>query len=226
MKKIIYAILKVLQGNIQLTDGTDVRLIQSPPVTDHTPCITIDDSSNTRNLGKYFTNKDMPLPVNHPQYNQEEPDKLWSQQVIAEKRGIDIDINIWCNTEDEREEIINQVRTLFYLAQSDNYRFCQQYNKETGKCSTLDTTCPSCNTPTDKRGAKYQCINPEEYKYANIFTTYDIVRASFDVEPAYNLDEMDHENMILRSVIRVSCDYYDYHRIGGKISESISNQTE
>ena len=105
MKPVIYAILRVLQGNIQLPDGTDVRLIQSPPVTDHTPCITIDDSSNTRNLGKYFTNKDLPLPETHPQYDETEPEKVWSQQVIQEKRGIDLDLNIWCNTEDEREEL-------------------------------------------------------------------------------------------------------------------------
>ena len=223
MKKPIYAILRVLQGNIKINDN-DVRLIQAPPETDNTPCITIDDSGGTRMLGKWFTNKDLPLLQGHPQYDPQDPGKLYSQQVIVEKRGIDLDLNIWCNTEDERESIINQIHYLFYLAQSDHYSYCINYDKENGNCKTLEDTCPSLTSLEDMRGVKQQCINPSEYGYQNIFTTYDIVRASFDVEPAYPLDDLNTETMTLRSVIRVSCDYYDYHRIGGKISETISYQ--
>lgn len=221
MKKPIQAILRVLQGNIKLPDNTDVRLIQTPPENDNTPCITIDDSGGTRMLGKWFTNKDYPLPETHPQYDPKNPNQLYSRQVIVEKRGIDLDLNIWCNTEDERESIIQQIQYLFYLAQSDHYTYCLHYDKETDYCSTLDDTCPTMDNVTDMRGAKQQCINPEEYGYENIFNQYDIVRGSFDVEPAYNLDDLNTENMTFRSVIRVSCDYHDYHIIGGKISEQI-----
>lgn len=224
MKKPIHAILHVLQGKIHV-DNKDVRLVQHYHPEDNTPCITIDDSGGTRTLNKFFTNKDLPLPENHPQYDPLEPNRLWSRQVITEKRGIDLDLNIWCNTEDERESIIKQIEYLFYLAQSDHYSLCSNYNVD-GVCSTLDDTCPVLSQPHDMRGAKQQCINPEEYGYKNIFTEYDLIRSSFDVEPAYNIDDLDTENPLLRSVIRVSTDYYDYHVIGGKISTNLINKTQ
>ena len=221
-------ILRVLQGNIIINHGeTPVRLIQSPPTTDNTPCITIDSSGGTRNLGKYFTNKDYPLPPDHPQYDHNHPERLFSRQILLEKRGVDLDLNIWCNTEDEREEIITQIRTLFYLAQSDNYRFCSNYNKNTHECNCLEETCPTFElTEPDTRGSKGQCMDPNTYGYKNIFTEYDIVRGSFDVEPAYPLDDLNKENLLMRSVIRVSCDYYDTHIIGGIVSDRIINVTK
>ena len=226
MIKPIHAILRVLQGHIILSDNREVRLIQSPPQIDNTPCITIDNSSGTRTLEKHITNIDLPLPSSHPQYDPNNPEKLFSQQVIREKRGVDLDLNIWCNTEDERAEIIQIIRTLFYLAQSDNYRFCKNYDENTGCCSYLQEVCPTYElTAGHMRGTKGQCLNPSEYGYENIFTTYDMVRHSFDVEPAYDLDDYDKENMTLRSIIRVSVDYYDYHRIGGIVSDNILNET-
>lgn len=227
MKKPIHAILKVLQGHIILTDNREVRLIQSPPQLDNTPCITIDDSGATRILEKHITNMNLPLPSNHPQYDKDNPSKLFSQQIIREKRGIDLDLNIWCNTEDEREEIIQIIRSLFYLAQSDNYMFCSKYNEETHCCSTLQTLCPTHTLTTGQmRGTKGQCISPVENGYENIFTAYDLVRSSFDVAPSYNLDDLNTENMTLRSVIRVSVDYYDYHIIGGIVADTILNKTQ
>lgn len=226
MIKPIRAILRVLQGHIFLSDNREVRLIQSPPQTDNTPCITIDNSSGSRTLNKTITNKNLPLPITHPQYDPGDPNKLYSQQVIQEKRGVDLDLNIWCNTEDERAEIIQNVRTLFYLAQSDNYRFCSQYIEETHCCSTLQSICPTHNLAVgEMRGTKGQCINPTLNGYMNIFAAYDLERSSFDVEPAYDIDDLETENMTLRSIIRVSTDYYDYHTIGGIVSDNILNET-
>ena len=216
-------LLTVLQGNVLLEDGTLVRVIKRDYPYDHTPCITIDNSGGTSTINKNIINKDSVLPESHPQYDSRHPDRMISQQMIREEHSISLNLNVWCNSQDEREEIINKISTIFYKIQSDHYSFCKQYHA--GDCEYLDSECEAL-TVMNGRTAKHQCPYPEDYGYENVFTRFDIIRSSFNVEPAYDLDDTTVNPEVLRSIIRVSFSYYDYYTIGGAISQDLSVDEE
>lgn len=222
MIKPIYAILRILQGKIILKDGTDVRIIKREYPIDKTPCITIDNSSGTAINQKNITYKDFIIPETHPQYDPNNPSQTISQQVIREERSIDLDLHIWCDNEDERDEITNKILTLFYQVQSDYYKFCNQY--ENGDCKFLNRTCEVDSSTM--RGIKNQCPKPKEYHYQNIFKTYDIIRATFDVAPPYILDDLTTTPPVRRSIINVSFSYFEYYNIGGAVSTELNVNEE
>lgn len=217
MIKPIQAMIRILQGKIILGDGTDVRIVKREYPIDKTPCITIDNSGGSAIVNKIITNKDYIIPETHPQYDPENPNQTISQQVIREERSIDLDLQIWCDNEDERDEITDKISQLFYQVQSDHYHFCANYNE--GDCTFLDRSCEV--NSNSFRGVKSQCPKPHEYHYQNIFQTYDIIRATFDVAPPYILDDLTTTPPVRRSIINVSFGYYDYYRIGGAVSEHI-----
>jgi len=222
MIKPIHAIIKMLQGRVILTDSTDVRIVKRTYPIDKTPCITIDNSGGTAIINKHITNKDYIIPTNHPQYDQEHPNKTISQQVIREERNISLDLNVWCDDEDQRDEITELISKIFYQVQSDHYTFCQNYND--GNCTYLKTACKVNDNSI--RGIKKQCPKPKEYHYQNIFNAYDIIRATFDVAPSYILDDLTTTPPVLRSIIRVSFSYYEYYKIGGAVSENLNVDEE
>ena len=222
MIKPVHAIIRMLQGRIILSNGTDVRIVKRTYPIDKTPCITIDDSGGTAIIQKHITNKDYIIPSNHPQYDPENPNQTISQQVIREERSISLDLHVWCDDEDQRDEITDKISELFYQIQSDHYTFCQQY--QNGECQSLGG---SCRVTTDTaRGIKNQCPKPKEYHYTNIFNAYDIIRSTFDVEPPYILDDLTTNPPVMRSIIRVSFSYYDYYNIGGAVSENLNVDEE
>ena len=217
MIKPIQAILYILQGRVILEDNTDVRIIKRDYPIDKTPCITIDNSSGTASIQKHVIDKDCKLPSTHPQYDNQNPDKLVSQQVIREERQIDLDLNIWCDDEESRDEITGLISKLFNQVQSDFFEFCTNY--DAGNCTYLNAKCKVSNSTM--RGVKGQCPKPIDYHYENVFTRFDIIRDTFDVEPAFDLDDLTTNPPIRRSIIRVSFNYYDYIVIGGAISQNL-----
>lgn len=217
MIKPIRALLKILQGNVILDDGTIVRVIKRDYPLDKTPCITIDNSGGTAIINKHIINKDCLIPSEHPQYDIENPNKKISQQVMREQRTIDLGLHVWCDDENQREELTRKISLLFYQVQSDHYRFCANYDN--GNCSFLEESCKV--DQHSARGLKYQCPKPYDYNYQNIFTTFDIIRATFDVAPPYILDDTSTNPPTLRSIFRVSFSYYDYYNIGGAVSENL-----
>ena len=223
LTKPIRMMLRVLHGNVVLDDGTVVKVIKRDYPYDHTPCLSIDNSGGTSTIQKNIINKDYVIPVDHPQYDKDHPDKMISQQVRREEHSISLNLNIWCDNEDERLEIINKIDKLFDMAQSDHYLFCNNYNN--GVCSHLKSTCKA-TTEQNGRTVKKQCPSPRDYHYQNIFTTYDIIRSSFDVEPAFDTDDTTVNPPVLRSIIRVSFSYYEYYIIGGAISTNLSVDEE
>lgn len=214
MIKPIRAIIRMLQGKIILQDGTDVRIVKREYPIDKTPCITIDNSGGTATVQKHITNKDFPLPETHPQYT---PGQTQSQQVIREERTITLNLHVWCDDEDQREEICNKIQTIFYQIQSDHYTHCIHYHN--GGCNSLNGSCQV--NPSTMRGVKQQCPKPREYGYTNIFTYFDIIRASFDAEPSFISDDLTTTPPVLRSIIPVSFSYYEYYNIGGAVSNNL-----
>ena len=204
----------MVQGRIVI-DDTPVYVVKREFPIDKTPCMTIDNSGGTATVDKHIIDKFCRVSEEHPQYDEDNP--YVPQQVIREEISISMDLNIWCDDEDERDKITDAVMDCFYKLQSDHYTYCSQYDD--GNCKYLDTSCKV--SPDTGRGIKGQCPRPEEYHYENVFSRWDIIRTSFDVEPPYDLDELEQEPPIRRSVIRVSFSYYDYHIIGGAISQNL-----
>ena len=201
MIKPLQAIIHMLQGKIIQTNGTDVRIIKREYPIDKTPCITMDNSGGTEIIQKKIINKDYLIDG-----------ETLSQQVIREQRRITINLHLWCDTEDDRDEITNIIRQVFYQIQSDYYTHCTMYSD--GYCNSLKDDCRVDDT--SMRGVKGQCPKPVDYGYQNLFNRFDIIRSSFDVEPDYILDDNTTKPPTLRSIIPVTFMYYNYYNIGGK----------
>lgn len=222
MMKPIQAMLYILQGKVILSDDTLVPVIKRPYPIDKTPCITIDNSSGTSIYEKQIINKDLPINEDHPQYVPGGKNII-SQQVMRTERSITLELNCWCDTEHERQEIIDKIQELFIKADTDHYTYCANYNDN--YCSSLEMTCRA-TTMNNGRTVKKQCPKPKQFGYINVFTLYDIIRSTFDVEPAYDLDDYSTTEPVLRSIIKVTFNYYDYKVIGGAISQKIKIHEE
>lgn len=216
----IKAVRRVLWGNVVL-DGNMVPVVKRSYPYDKTPCITIDDSGGSAFLDREILNVKYALSREHPQFDERNPFKKFPQQVLRENYETTLNINIWCNTEDEREKLNNIVLELFYQAQSDHYRFCNSYHD--GDCAYMDNTCygKHFNGENLLRQSKNQCPNPLVYGYENIFTTYNLYRSSFHLDQPFSLDDRGKDGILLRSVLKLHTGYYVDYIIGGVISEDM-----
>ena len=209
--KMEHFILSVLQGKLTDINGESVRLIQSPPQYNNIPCLTIDNSAGARILD---SNK----------YNIKVDNRM--QEAIITEYEIDLRLDIWALTEETRQTLINQVNTCFMKALSDHHEYCTSY--QDGKCTPLDQDClVDLNAyANDKRAIKKQCPKPQELPYENLWTRYHIDQSTFTLNPAYDLDELNETEPVLRSRFDISFNYKDCYVIGGKTSQDILNKTE
>ena len=206
MHKMEYFILDVLQGRLCDVNGESVRLIQAPPQYNNIPTITIDNSAGTSILNSNKTNITF--------------DGRRQEAIITEYEA-DLRLDIWALKETTRQTLINQITECFMKALSDHYTYCTSYNNGTCECIV--------ETPEyalDKRAIKIQCPTPHDLPYEILWTKYNIDPASFTLTPAYDLDELNETEPVLRSRIDISFNYTDYYIIGGKTSQNIRNQTE
>ena len=206
MHKMEYFILDVLQGRLCDVNGESVRLIQAPPQYNNIPTITIDNSAGTSILNSNKTNITF--------------DGRRQEAIITEYEA-DLRLDIWALKETTRQTLINQINECFMKALSDHYTYCTSYTNGTCECIV--------ETPEyahDKRAIKKQCPTPHDLPYENLWTKYNIDLASFTLTPAYDLDELNETEPVLRSRIDISFNYTDYYIIGGKTSQNIRNQTE
>ena len=221
MIPLVDAIRRVLWGNVTL-NGAKIPVVKRSYPYDKTPCVTIDDSGSSQVVHRDILNADYLLNENHPQYDK----RIIPQQVLRETHQCTINVNIWSDTVDQQEELNNTVMRLFHEAQSDHYQFCDNYNK--GQCNYLQDECLGKSTTSllNNRSVKAQCPNPYEFGYKNIFTTYNLIRASFMVEQPFNLDDKSKDSILYRSVIKVHSGYYTDHIIGGYIDTKVSLEKE
>ena len=79
-----------------------------------------------------------------------------------------------------------------------------------------------------------ECINSaksisskkaEEYEYENLFTKYNIIRDTLQVDPAFDTDDLTKKPVLLHSVLKTSMIYDDKYLVGGKLSDTISQET-
>lgn len=218
------AVHRILWGNIEL-NGKNIPVVKRTYPYDKIPCVTVDDSGGSAFIDRLITNEKYPVPTTHPQYDKNDPFKKLPQQVLREYWETNLTINVWCNEEDEREEITNIIQKLFKEAQSDHYKFCDNYRD--GHCTYLDTPCHAEHfTKLNARIAKNQCPKPLIYNYKNVFTTYNLIRASFYLGQPYSTEDFSKDEVVLRNMMKLHTGYYTDHIIGGIVSTKLEYKEE
>lgn len=210
MNKIKSLFLHILQGKIHYKDKI-VPVVIKDYWIDKTPCITIYGVSRDKyNYRRQTVQVKKPLNDTHPLYDSKHPNKRFPH--LAERTGhsYDIQINVWCNDEYERDCIVRQVKQQLFLARNHHYTFCTKYDKESKQCKTTGETCEAI---TDKgfKGLRGLCPNPRKNKCCNVFKAYNVIGNTVHISDDYEQDEYDHKPPLKRSIIDVSLDYYNYN---------------
>lgn len=218
MQEMEKAIYELLNGKINYNNAEVPVLVRYYPI-DKKPCITISQTSaedkHLPHIGQY----NLKLPESHPQYDKNNPDKLAPQQVRRDQYNAILQINIWCNTEEERTSIYDQIRLQFYYLLNHHYTQCCNYAK--GKCTANNNIDCYSLTTTNSHSVKGQCPKPSTYGYTGIMMKYYIHPASVMIDPGFNQDELDPEPPLLRTIIKVNMEYFVYFTIGGITSTDI-----
>ena len=207
MIKPIQATIHILRGNVTL-DGKTVPVIKRNYPLDKTPCINIDDSASVTTVGKKIYNR---------KNNEGEP-----RQYYRVHRRTLLNIHCWMDNEQQREDITQQVISLFNKAYLDCYLFCTRYDKTTMQCETLGRQCEASvrGKPLHK-SIKDKCPQPTTYNYENIYTRYDLIKAEWDLQTPFSADLTNTKPPALHSIFRLNAEYYDYVEIGGITSKDL-----
>lgn len=190
------AILKLFQKRV-FNNGKRIPVIRRNKPVETMPCLTIEQSGNT------FQKRDV---VNT------------SKQFLRLKYSSEIMLNVWCNSEEERNDIVNQIHEILFKALSNHYEICSNFNE--GECSYLGRECEAL-TIENGRSFKGQCPFPEKNNYSSFFKTNNILKNTFEFYGESDIDELNINPPVLRTLIRLRMDYYVYHCIGGELFDSI-----
>ena len=186
-------LVKLLQGHITL-NGEVVEVRRQFNPQGHLPCITLD-------LGIEDT-------TDYYYHSFHEKERVYF------RRSSEIQINTWCNNEEDRESINTQIMNCFYDAIEHDYTYCSNYSN--GRCKTVNGACP-CVSPTGSRDIKRKCPQPERYEYESLQTKYGLLVGTTMISPPRYLDEEGEHPPILRSVFTATTDYIEMVReVGDK----------
>ena len=192
-------LVKLLQGRILLSgEVVEVRRQFNPQ--GHLPCITLD-------LGIEDT-------TDYYYHSFKEKERVYF------RRSSEIQINTWCNKEEDRESINTQIMSCFYDAIEHDYTYCTQYTN--GRCKTQGKAC-SCVSPTTGRAHKRKCPDPDLYKYESLQTRYGLLVGTTMLSPPRYMDEEGEHPPLLRSVFTATTDYVELVRELGKSNQGLES---
>lgn len=207
MRKPIQAIIYILRNNVYTADGQKVPVIKRNYPLDKTPCINIDDSAGTTTIRKRIYNRKI---------NGQNKESLQIRYRTL------LNIHLWCDNENQREELSNRITSLFHKAYLDHHEYCLNFDKETGYCRNLDRTCPTLSNEKHLyKSIKNKCPKPLEYGYENIFTHYDLIKSTWDLQIPFSNDNTNTKPPTLHNIFRLNIEYYDYVEIGGIESNNL-----
>lgn len=207
--------LQILQNRI-IFDDNIVPVVIKDYWYDTTPCVTITGFS--RDKGRYNRQQRTifkELSENHPLFDAENPTEKYPFLAEYQRKEYEIQLNVWCNNEREREEIVNQIRQLLFLARNHHYSYCVNYDIETHNCNRLNEECKA-RTVTGYKGLRGLCPAPRRYGYCNIYKSKGILQNTIQVSPDYERDEYEHRPPLKRSIIVINLDYYDIFLYDGE----------
>ena len=208
MNKIKRAFLKILQGKIVYEDKI-VPVVIKDHWYDTTPSVTINGLNRDKDTcwRQQITVK-RPLKEDHPLYDVDNPLKKYPHLAEQSKHSYEIEINVWCNDERQRDCIVKQVKHYLFLARNNHYTYCSKYNSETHECKTLGEECKS-RTTKGYANMMGVCPSPKKYNCCNIFGAYGIIKNTLNICDDYEKDEYEHKPPLKRSIIKINLDYYD-----------------
>ena len=149
--------------------------------TDQVPIITLDLGAGTTT--EYYYND---LDVS---------DTLYAY------RTSNIDINVWCNTEEERESITQQILNCWHREKRFHYTYCTKYMNQSCECMV--------DYIHNGSTAKGKCPDIDFYGYEGLTKKHSMQPGSITIEPQYMLDDPTEEPPLLRSIIRAKGQYYE-----------------
>lgn len=200
MKLMEEALYDLLYGHIKL-DDEPVTILLGYPEIDTTPCITISMADETFQRRRYV--------------------EIQNIQYIQKKYNADVWINIWANTNKQRNSLIEQVNQRILQAEANHYTTCKNYNPSDQTCNLTTSTCDAItNAGHDHRPNKGQC--PDLNKYCSFFKHHNIIKNTFYIDGVTDLDELEIHDPILRTIIKTKMNYHTYYKIGGETYEEFS----
>lgn len=176
MNELEWYIIDLLQGYLSY-DDKPVQVVKNFNQNPRRPVVTLDIQSVT---------------------NQ----KIYNDPSLAEKHFVyrgDININLWCDNESQRQSLVEQILDCFYREQTYHYLYCPQY--ENGNCRTLSGVCPAVGRVNGN------CPNPDKNGFSSLQYRHNIVMGSLMVEHPFELDEVSEHPPLLRSIFRCTADY-------------------
>lgn len=192
-------LVKLLQGRI-LIGGEVVEVRRQFNPQGHLPCITLDLGIEDTTDYYYHSFKE--------------------QERVYFRRSSEIQINTWCNNEEDRESINTQIMSCFYDAIEHDYTYCTRYTN--GRCKTQGKACP-CVSPTTGRAHKRKCPNPDLYQYESLQTRYGLLVGTTMLSPPRYMDEEGEHPPLLRSVFTATTDYVELVRELGKSNQGLES---
>lgn len=174
-------LVELLQGYL-FFDGSSVEVRKNFLPLAVLPCVTLDLGAGTTT--DYY-------------WHDLDDD---GHEIVWQHCTSDINLNVWCNTEQERESLTAQIQECFHKEKLYHYSYCSQYDD--GNCSSGGR----CGVNTSG-SAKQVCPDPYLYGYESLRAKHGIVDNSVRVEPPFDMDEFDRKPPLLRSVLRCSGEY-------------------
>lgn len=215
-----HTILEILRNNI-LFNGEIVPVIVSKRFKDTTPSITIETTTTNPVSERYSDVWLLPLISSHPLFDGTDPEKLYAQEVIVTEEQATMRVNVWANTEKERQDIKDEVKHLINQALAFHYKYCTNFNKKTEICNTTNEKCKVIDN-ISSLAVKGNCIEPEKYQYESILKKNKIKNGTVEIYAEYDQDNYDLNPPILRTVLKMKMTYYDSYQKGGYETEEFN----
>ena len=193
------AFIDLLRGHLSISNEKIYTGNRYRP-KDITPCVNLILADETFIRRRY-------VEINNSQHIQQyHSGELW--------------INIWCNTEEERQNLIDQTDIRIKQALANHYTTCAHYNNEL--CSKTNDECEAL-TSQSNRANKNQC--PDLTKYQSFFNYNHIPKTTFKYSKM-DLDELDLSEPVLRTIFKLNMNFYTYYEIGGRTFADVCFEEE
>lgn len=192
------AFIDLLRGHLTVQDNKIYTGNRYRP-SDITPCVNVFLADESIIKQKY-------VEIDNVQY-------------ISKRYSADIWINIWCNSEEERQTLITEINNRILKAEANHYSACANFNSLNSNCNATMDECEAL-TILNGRTNKNQCPNLDNYQ--SFFKHNNIVKRTFSINSVTDLDELDTSETILRTIFKTQMEYYTFYSIGGRTYDSIN----
>lgn len=181
-------LVDLLQRQISLSDGRVVEVRREFMPSSYIPCITLDIVSD-----------------NNVYYRRSYDDGVES---LLFKHECEMNIHVWANTEEEREQINKAVQQCYVDSLNHHYRYCSNYH--VGQCKSIGTC---------RHNWKNKCKDPDTNGYECLSDKHNLVFGTVDIQSPFHMDERDEKPPVLHSVFRANTDYWETVSSMGKATQ-------